>query len=250
MQEKGQAEATDPRASTAWKIASVARWVAALAVAVLAARTTGQEACHLTTTTLSGLPASSPLPRNESVSTCTGVGFSDLIGYFLVIAILLLPDAKSIGIGGFRFERLTSKMDEVSKEVGALSQNLNQTFNIGPDALNELRAGLRRQMSDLNEVRDSLSDDERTVSQLALVDDVAGRSDDASSSEILYASITAATLIEEAKRIAKAAVDRSTAVSDFDLATAQDASTVLARLLATVEPQQGAATDDRPDADA
>src|ERR1700678_419014 len=150
-----------PEKNTAWTVTSVLRWATALAFAILALRTTGQDTCHITTTTLAGLPASSPLPRMQTTSACAGRGFSDRIGYFLVIAVLLLPDAKSVGVGGFKFERLTSKMDEVSKEIGTLSQNLNQTFNIGANALDELRAGLRKQKADLDEVRDSLPDDER-----------------------------------------------------------------------------------------
>lgn len=233
--QQGKADTDGPGTSTAWKFASAARWIAALVVAVLALLASRQEACHLTTTTLGGLAAASPLPKTEATTTCTGVGFSDLIGYFLVIAVLLLPDARSIGVGGFRFERLTSKVDEVSKEVGQLSQNLNQTFNIGADALNELRAGLRRQKAELDQVRDSLPGDERIANQLSLVDDIARQSDDASPTEILHASITAATLIDEAKRAAKAAVDRSVAVSDSDVATAQDAGAVVDRLLAILE---------------
>lgn len=227
----------------------VLRWLGALAFALLALRATGQETCHLTTTSLAGLPASSPLPRTQTTSTCTGVGFSDLIGYFLVIAVLLLPDAKSIGVGGFRFERLSSKVDEVSREVGALSQNLNQTFNIGANALDELRAGLRRQKADLDEVRDSLPDDERTLRELRVVDDVTKRSDDAAPPEIFRASMLAAALIEEAKRAAEEEVDRSAEVGAADVENAVDAQEVLARFQARwrriVE-----APDDEPGTDA
>ena len=243
---QGRPNPEDPRRSTAWKVTSVARWMAALVIAILALLATRHDACHLTTTNLAGLPATSPLPRTETTSTCTGVGFPDLTGYFLVIVVLFLPDAKSIGIGGFQFERLTSKVEEVSKEVGALSQNLNQTFNFGADALNELRVWLRKQKTDLDEVRESLPDDERTNSQLVLVDDITRRSDDASPPEILHASITAATLISEARRAAKAEIDRSVDVSDADVATAQDAGDVLQRLLRTA----ATVTDDQPSAGA
>ena len=246
---KSTSRKSTSRKSTAWKVTIVARWIAALVVAILALLATRHEVCHLTTTNLAGLPATSPLPKTDTTSTCTGVGFPDLTGYFLVIAVLLLPDARSIGIGGFRFERLTSKVEEVSKEVGALSQNLNQTFNIGADALNELRAALRKQKADLDEVRGSLPDDEHTTNQLSLVDDVAKRSDDALTPDILHASITAATLIDEAKRAAKAEVDRGVAVSDADVATAQDAGEVVNRLLAIMEGLTEA-TDDQPDTDA
>jgi hypothetical protein len=242
----GHTDADSPTTSTAWKVASVARWIAALVVAILALLATRGDVCHLTTTNLGGLAASSPLPKTETVSACSGVGFSDLTGYFLVIAVLLLPDARSISIGGFRFERLTSKLEEVRREVGALSQNLTQTFNFGADTLNDLRAALRKQKVELDDVQESLRVDARTANQLTLVADVARRSDDASLQDVLHAIITAATLIEEAKQAAKAAVDRSVTVSDTEVATARDAAEVLRRIL----NQPPEATDDQPDADA
>ena len=240
---QGHTDADSPKMSTAWKVTSVIRWIAALVVAGLALLATRGTVCHLTTTNLGGLPATSPLPKTETVSACSGVGFSDLTGYFLVIAVLLLPDARSISIGGFRFERLTSKLEDVRREVGALSQNLTQTFNFGADALNEWRAALRKQKAELDEVRESLPDDARTANQLTLVEDVARRSDDASPQDVLYAIVTAANLIDEAKQAAKAAVDRSATVSDTEVATAQDAADVLRRILPPP-------TDDQPDADA
>ena len=245
-------QATDdkPEKSNLWKITSVLRWIAALVVAVLALRATGQDACHVSTTTLAGLPTSSLLPRTQTTSTCAGIGVSDLIGYFLVIVVLLLPDAKSIGVGGFTFERLTTKIDEVSKEVGTLSQSLNQTFNIGATALDELRAGLRKQKADLDEVRDSLPDDERTLRELRLVDEIAKRSDDATPPEILHASVLAASLCDEAKRAAAVEVDRSAVVSDADVATAQEAGDVLARLRAVVNRPAADTSSDGPDEDA
>lgn len=248
---QGQADAKQPKKNGVWwAITSAARWGAALFVAILALLATRHDVCHLTTTSMTGLAATSPLPHTETTSTCGGVGFSDLTGYFLVILILLLPDAKSVGLGGFRFERLSSKLEEVSKEVGTLSQNLNQTFNFGVDALNELRVGLRKQKADLDEVRDSLPPDERTTGQVALIDDVARRSDDASPTEIMYASITAATLIEEAKRVAEVAVSQSVAVSDSDVATAQDVHGLITRLLGREADIQSEAPGDQPDADA
>ncbi len=243
--QQGHTDAESPKTSTAWKVASVARWMAALVVAVLALLATRGDVCHLTTTNLGGLAATSQLPKTETVSACSGVGFSDA-GYFLVIAVLLLPDARSISIGGFRFERLTSKLEEVRKEVGALSQNLTQTFNFGADALNELRAGLRSQKAELDEVRESLPDDARIANQLTLVDDVARRSDDASPQDILHASITAATLIEEAKHAATAAVDRSTSLSVIQRRQARSLLQTCCRIL----DQPPEATDDQPDADA
>lgn len=240
------ADGDDAKSSPIWRYSNVVRWAIALVIAALALLATRHEVCHLTTTNLTGLPSTSPLPRTATTTTCTGIGFDDLAGYLLVIAVLLLPDAKTIGIGGFRFERLTSKVEEVSKEVGALSQNLNQTFNIGADAVNELRVGLRKQKAELDEVRGSLPADERTKRQLALVDAVAKRSDDASPTEILHASITAASLIEDAKRAAIAEVDRTVAVSEADVASAQDAGVVLNRLLTWFR----AAADDQHDSDA
>jgi hypothetical protein len=222
------------------------RWAAALLVAFLALRVTQHDVCHLTTTSLSGLPAGSPLPRTETTSSCTGVGFPDLAGYLLVIAVLLLPDAVSIGIGGFRFERLTTKLDEVSREVG----QLNQTFNIGRDALDELRAGFRKQKAELDEVRESLPGDEHTTLQLRRVDEIARRSDDALPTEIVYASTTASALIEEAKRAAEAEVDRSAAVTPADEATAQDATEVAQRFREFRRRQLREGTDDQSDTDA
>jgi hypothetical protein len=244
--QQGHTDADSPKTSTAWKVASVARWIAALVVAILALLATRGDVCHLTTTNLGGLAATSPLPKTETVSACSGVGFSDLTGYFLVIAVLLLPDARSISIGGFRFERLASKLEEVRKEVGAL----NQVFNFGADALSELRVALRKQKADLDEVRESLpTTDARIARQLTLVDDVFKRSDDASPQEILYAIITAATLIDEAMQAAKAAVDRSVTVTDTEAATAQDVADVL-RKLRGISDHPPKPADDQPDADA
>lgn len=217
----------EPAESTLWKTFRVARWVAALAVALLAVLAARHDVCHTTTTIRTGVSTPSFFPRTETTQACGGVGFPDLTGYLLAIAVLLLPDARSIGIGGFQFERLTSKVDQVSRDVGALSQTVSQTFNFGADALDQLRVGLRKQKAALDKVRGSLPSDGRTSDQLKLVDDVARRSDDAPLTEVLGAIVAAGTLIDEAQRAARAEVDRSVSVSDTDVATAQEAAQVL-----------------------
>jgi hypothetical protein len=92
------------------------------------------DVCHTTTAIRSS--SSVLFPRTETTTVCASPGFSDLTGYFLVIAVLLLPDAKSIGIGGFKFERLTRDIERQTAEIAKLSQQVttiaqnSQVFNL------------------------------------------------------------------------------------------------------------------------
>jgi hypothetical protein len=103
-----------------------ARWAAALLItgAALALYafwlfTGTHPVCQVTTA------ASAPVRK-----TCGLPDVTDYIYVLAVVALLLLPDAKSIKIGGLEFERLTTAVREQKDEIGRLSQQVSQVVHL------------------------------------------------------------------------------------------------------------------------
>jgi hypothetical protein len=61
--------------------------------------------------------------------TCGLPDVSDYVYVLAVVVVLLLPDAKSIKIGGLEFERLTTAVREQKDEIGRLSQQVTQVVH-------------------------------------------------------------------------------------------------------------------------
>jgi hypothetical protein len=167
------------RQTRAWKVSAAIRWAAAVLVVVLAAIAAGHDVCHVTTTTRTGLGVFSGLPRTETAQVCSAPGFPDLLGYFAIVAVLLLPDAKSIGIGGLQFERLTTEIERQRTDIASLRNTISVSNRVSVQleqlgsTLNELRSGFRRQKEVLDALRNFLPRDKETIGQLSRIDEVA-----------------------------------------------------------------------------
>jgi hypothetical protein len=61
--------------------------------------------------------------------TCGLPDVTDFIYVLAVVAILLLPEAKSIKIGSLQFERLTTEVREQKDEITRLSQHVSQVVS-------------------------------------------------------------------------------------------------------------------------
>lgn len=57
--------------------------------------------------------------------TCGLPGAADFVYVLAVVAVLLLPEAKSIKIGGLEFDRLTTAVREQADEISRLSQQVS-----------------------------------------------------------------------------------------------------------------------------
>jgi hypothetical protein len=101
------------------------RWGTALLIVVISAgfilfclAAGSHPVCQVTTVT----------EENHAVTTenCGLPGPSNY-GYLVaVVVLLLLPDAKSIKVGGFEFERLTGEIKEQADQIHRLSQRISQ----------------------------------------------------------------------------------------------------------------------------
>lgn len=94
---------------------------------------------------------------NGSASTTTTqtCGLPDVTNFVYVlaaVAILLIPDAQRLRVGGFEFERLSSKIEEQTHEISQLRQTVSTTINIGSDLINQARNGFRETKDILDRV--------------------------------------------------------------------------------------------------
>lgn len=198
--------------SRAWTVFRAVRWMAAVAVVVFAARATQHDVCQTTGTIRTGLGVFSNLPKTAMSRRCAPPGLTDLVGYFAIIAVLLLPDARSIAIGGLQFERLSSQVEKVAQDVGAV----RQVFNIGVSFLDDLKTNFKSQKATLDPLRGFLPDDPGTSEQLTAIDDVAQALDDAPLGALLGIVIAMEGLIQKgrqgaAEELARRAAEQDTA---------------------------------------
>jgi hypothetical protein len=101
------------------------RWGIALLIVIISAGymffcllTGAAPACQVATVTTD----------NHAVTTRT-CGLPDVtndVYLIAVVALLLLPDAKSIKVGGFEFQRLTGEIKEQADEINRLCQQVSQ----------------------------------------------------------------------------------------------------------------------------
>ena len=184
--------------SRAWRYFRAIRWIAVLVVVVFAALSARQEVCHATTTVRTGLGSFTSLPKAETVNSCGSPGPSELIGYILIIAALLLPDARSLKIGGFEFERLTTEVakqasgiEQLRQDISTVVSNTNnlsvQVGDVTRLAFADFRAYFRTQRTVLEKIRPLLPGDPQTAAELSKVDEFATRidADDLNPSELM-----------------------------------------------------------------
>jgi hypothetical protein len=217
--------------SRAWKVFRAMRWTAALIVVVLAALATRHDICSTTTTIRTGLGIFSGLPKTESAQVCSRPGLSDLVGYFVIVAVLLLPDTRSIAIGGLQFERLTSQVKDVAKDVSELRQTI--TITIGASLVDEAKAQFKNQKATLDQLRVFLPDEARTIERLRRVDNFTQDLDDAQLIALIRMMETIQDLIDEAKQATEALLARQGAAGDTaeEVAGAQEAGEVVRKIL-------------------
>lgn len=141
-----EAPAAPPFRKTRWT--AVFLIVAAAAILSAAWLVTGKRpACQVTTVTSSA--------GTVTTKVC---GMPDVSGYIYVLAVvgvLLLPDVKTLKIGGLEFERLSSKVEDQTREISQLRQTVSTTINIGAAQgfLEEVRAAVREQKAALDDLR-------------------------------------------------------------------------------------------------
>ena len=69
------------------------------------------------------------VPSGAATKTCGLPDVTDFIYVLAVVAILLLPETKSIKIGGLEFHRLTTELREQKEEIARLSQHVSQVVS-------------------------------------------------------------------------------------------------------------------------
>jgi hypothetical protein len=183
-----------------------------------------------------------------STSTCGLPGVSDFAVVLAVVAVLLLPDAQRLRVGGFEFERLSTKLDEQTSEIGQLRQQVSNinTINIGADLgghdreeasnlIGQARDGFRERKDILDEVRDFLPDTDEVREQLAELDALEGRISAESWPDLVRGTLLAADLIRLAGNTAADVLVRTSEAADTaeGEARAQRADSVIARYLSS-----------------
>lgn len=231
--------------SRAWRAFKAARWIASLVVVILAARAAGHDVCNVTTTTRTGLPSLSWLPRTESSRACRPAGLSDLVAYAVIIAVLLIPDARSLSIGSLKFERLSSTVEQVAEDVGTLvNQSVSQTVTVGESLLEQNRNGFLSEKAHLDVIRGFLPQDMETRSQLEYLDDLAQRAASATWQELTYSIYISQLLLNKVRTASEAAVLTTGTVGDTDegRAHSEAADDVLPEFI--TDQDEGTATEE------
>jgi hypothetical protein len=220
------------------------RWGAALAIAVAALLVMGhwlatgsRPFCQVVTDTRQGEPAS-------VTKTCGLPDVADYIYVLAVLGLLLLPDAKSLSFGGLAFERLTQEVKQQASELGQLKQQVSTTINIGAALDREaLKAALRDLKANLDELRVILPAGDAANGRLQRFDAVAGRIDEASLIELVYAAGVGYEVLQEVRHLAVARLRESAELSPDDIAEAVDAESLLGELpgqaVASTDPSAG-----------
>jgi len=172
-------------------------------------------------------------------TTTKACGMLDVTDYIYVLAIvgvLLLPDIKSLKIGGFEFERLTTEVAKQTTEIGQLRQQIsavqtntnNIRLQVGRVAgtVEGLSDFFKQQMDVLRKNHDLLPEDEQTTGDLEKVYAVERRID---AGRVNQSQIIAALQIQE--RLVNLVLGSSATEGDTALGAqnAQNAQDVLQR---------------------
>jgi hypothetical protein len=198
-------------------------------------------ACQVVTVSVGGGAAG----KVTTTSTCGLPNISDFAFVLAVVVVLLVPDAQRLRVGGFEFERLSTKIDDQTHEIGQLRQQVSNfnTINIGADLLphdredsnliSQARDGFRERKDILDEVRDFLPDTPAVRDQLAEIDALEQRINAESWPDLVRGTLLAADLIKQAGNVAADILVRTSQAADTerDVALAQQAESVIARYL-------------------
>lgn len=179
------------------------RWTLALALtlASLAVFTywlyTGKHlACQVVTVSS---PAALGSPATTTTTqTCGLPDVTDFVYVLAAVLLLLVPDVQRLRIGGFEFERLSSKIDEQTREINQLRQTVSTTVNVGSDLIIQARNGFREIKDILDRVRAFLPQTEEIQEQLAAVDRLEAHAANESWPELFAGIMTMHSLIEAA----------------------------------------------------
>ena len=210
------------------------RWALALALALAALAVfcywllADQDlACQVVTVT-NGATGSSMTTR-----TCGLPDVTDFIYVLAAIALLLLPDAQRLKIGGFEFERLTAKVEEQTHEIRQLQQTVNTTVNVGSDLINQVRNGFRQTKDILDRVRAFLPPTADIQEQLTTVDQLEQRAASESWPDLFAGIMTMHALIDAAAGTSAASLLRTSEAADTaeNEAMAEEAESVISDYL-------------------
>jgi hypothetical protein len=149
-----------------------------------------------------------------TTQTCSLPDVTDFVYVLAAVALLLLPDAQRLKIGGFEFERLASKVEEQTHEIRQLQQTVSTTINIGSDLINQARNGFRQTKDILDRVRGFLPQTDEVRDQLAAMDQLERRIDGESWPDLFAGIMTMHALIDVAARASAAAVLRTSEAAD------------------------------------
>jgi hypothetical protein len=163
--------------------------------------------------------------------TCGLPDVADFVVVLGVVVVLVLPDAQKLKIGGLEFERLSSRVEEQTREIQHLSQTVSTTVNIGSDLINQARNGFRETKDILDRVREFLPADGVTAEQVAAMDRLEQRIDAESWTDLFAGILTMHGLIEEAKRRAFVGPVESASAQEEEEATAEAAEPIISDYL-------------------
>ena len=174
--------------------------------------------CQIVTVTAGG--------KATTTSTCGLPDVTDFIYVLAAVALLLLPDAQRLKIGGFEFERLASKVDEQTREISQLRQTVSTTINIGSDLINQARNGFRETKDILDRVRGFLPSTPEIQDQLEAMDRLEGRIDAESWTDLFAGILTMHALIEAAQQASADALLRTSEAADTEVGSREAESVI------------------------
>lgn len=185
-------------------------------------------ACQVVTVTTPGSPA-----KTTTTQTCGLPDITDFVYVLAAVALLLLPDAQRLKVGGFEFERLSAKLEEQTHEIRQLQQTVSTTVNVGSDLIIQARNGFRQTKDILDRVRGFLPRTPEIQEQLTAVDELEQRAANESWPELFAGIMTMHDLIDTASRTSAAALLRTNEAADTEEseAHAEEAESVISDYL-------------------
>jgi hypothetical protein len=173
-------------------------------------------ACQVVTVTTPGSPA-----KTTTTQTCGLPDVTDFVYVLAAVALLLLPDTQRLRVGGFEFERLSSRIEEQTHEIRQLQQTVSTTVNVGSDLINQARNGFRQTKDILDRVRAFLPQTPEVQDQLTAMDQLEQRAASESWPELFAGIMTMHALIDAAARTSAAALLRTSEAADTPEGEAQ-----------------------------
>ena len=185
-------------------------------------------ACQVVIVSTPGSPA-----KTTTTQTCGLPDVTDFVYVLAAVALLLVPDAQKLRVGGFEFERLSSKIEEQTHEIDQLRQTVSTTINIGSDLINQARNGFSQTKDVLDRVRGFLPKTPEVQEQLAAIDQLAQRIDSESWPDLFAGIMTMHALIDAAARASADALLRTSEAADTaeGEAQAEEAESVISDYL-------------------